>query len=44
MFTEKNGIEGLLVGKRIIVFDQEANKVAIIKAKEYTWKVAKGNG
>ncbi len=44
MFTEKNGIEVLLVGKRIIVFDQEANKVAIIKAKEYTWEVTKGNG
>lgn len=44
MFTEKNGIEVLIIGKRIIVFDQDANKIATAKLFQYTWEVAKGNG
>lgn len=44
MFKEKNGIEVLILGKRIIIFDQEANKIAIAKVNGYAWEVAKRNG
>lgn len=43
MFTEKNSIEVLILGKRIIVFDQDANKVATAKINRYEWEVTKGN-
>lgn len=39
MFKEKNGIEVLVVGKRIIVYDSKANKVEQCKLGKYEWEV-----
>ena len=39
MFKEKSGVEVLVVGKRLIVYDQDANKVGQMKLFNYTWEV-----
>ena len=36
---EKSGVEVLVIGKRIIVFDQNANKIATVRMNGYTWEV-----
>ena len=43
MFTEKNGLEVLVIGKRVIVYDQNAEKVGQLKLFSYEWEV-KVNG
>lgn len=42
MFKEKSGVEVLIVGKRLIVFDGKANKIGQCKLNSYTWPVSKG--
>lgn len=42
MFEEKNGIKVLVIGKRIIVYDQEANVVDKEKLHNYAWEVKNG--
>lgn len=44
MYKEKSGLEVLVVGKRLIAFDEKANKVGQCKLNNYAWKVRKGNG
>lgn len=39
MFKEKSGIEVLVVGKRLVVYDNKANKVVQCKLKGYAWEV-----
>jgi hypothetical protein len=39
MFKEKNGIEVIVIGKRVIVYDQDANKIGQLKLYNYTWPV-----
>lgn len=41
MFTEKNGLEVLIVGKRVIVYDQDAEKVGQLRLYNYEWEVKK---
>ena len=41
MFKEKNGLEVLVLGKRIIVYDSKANKIDQRKLNKYTWEVQK---
>lgn len=38
---EKSGVEVLVIGKRIIVFDSDANKIGQLKLNNYRWEVAK---
>lgn len=39
MVQEKNGIEVLIIGKRIIVYDDKANIVDREELPGYTWEV-----
>lgn len=39
MFKEKSGVEVLVVGKRLIVYDAEANVVGQMKLFNYAWEV-----
>ena len=39
MVQEKNGIEVLIIGKRIIVYDDKGNIVDREKLPSYTWEV-----
>lgn len=39
MFKEKSGFEVLIVGKRVIVYDANANKVEQMRLFNYTWPV-----
>ena len=39
MYKEKSGVEVLIIGKRLIVYDQDANKIGQCKVKNYQWKV-----
>lgn len=41
MFTEKSGVEVLVIGKRVIVFDQDANKIGQLRLYNYEWEVKK---
>lgn len=41
MFNEKNGLEVLIVGKRVIVYDQDANKIGQLRLYNYQWEVKK---
>ena len=41
MFTEKNGLEVLVIGKRVIIYDNKANRVAQERIKSYAWEVTK---
>ena len=41
MFSEKNGLEVLVIGKRVIVYDQDANKVGQLRLYNYQWEVKK---
>lgn len=43
MFKEKSGVEVLVIGKRLIVYDGQANKVGQCKLNNYVWEVTKGN-
>ena len=38
---EKSGVEVLLIGKRIIVFDDKANQITQLHISSYTWEVEK---
>ena len=42
MFKEKSGVEVLIIGKRLVVFDAEANKVGQCKLNNYSWNVKEG--
>lgn len=42
MFNEKNGLIVLVIGKRIIVYDQEANVIDKEKLHNYAWEVKNG--
>ena len=39
MFKEKSGVEVLVVGKRLVVYDSQANKVGQCKLFNYSWAV-----
>lgn len=39
MFKEKSGVEVLVIGKRLVVFDADANKVGQCKLNNYEWEV-----
>ena len=39
MFKEKSGVEVIVIGKRLVVFDTNANKVEQLKLNNYTWPV-----
>lgn len=39
MFKEKSGVEVLVIGKRLVVFDADANKVEQCKLNNYEWEV-----
>lgn len=39
MFKEKSGVEVLVLGKRIIVYDSKANKIDQRKLNKYAWEV-----
>ena len=39
MFEEKNGLEVIVVGKRILIYDDRANKVAQVRIGSYKWEV-----
>lgn len=39
MFTEKNGLEVLIIGKRVIIYDDEANRVMQERINSYEWEV-----
>lgn len=39
MFKEKSGVEVLVIGKRVIVYDSEANKIGQMKLYNYEWTV-----
>ena len=41
MFSEKSGVEVLVIGKRVIVFDQDANKIGQLRLYNYEWEVKK---
>ena len=41
MFTEKNGLEVMVIGKRIVIYDSEANIVDKAKLNNYSWEVTK---
>lgn len=42
MYKEKNGLEVLVIGKRIVVYDEDANIVDKAKLDNYAWTVRKG--
>lgn len=42
MFKEKNGLEVLVIGKRIMVYDEDANIVDKAKLDNYAWIVKEG--
>lgn len=42
MFNEKNGLMVLVIGKRIYVYDQDANIVSKEKLHNYAWEVKNG--
>lgn len=39
MYKEKSGVEVLIIGKRIVVFDANANVVGKAKLFNYEWEV-----
>ena len=39
MYKEKSGVEVLLIGKRLVIYDDKANKVEQCKLKAYAWDV-----
>lgn len=39
MFEEKSGVEVLVIGKRLIIYDHDANVVDEEKLINYAWKV-----
>ncbi len=39
MYKEKSGVEVLVIGKRLIVYDGKANEVGQCKLNNYTWEV-----
>ena len=39
MYKEKSGVEVLVIGKRLVVYDSDANIVGQCKLKGYEWKV-----
>ena len=39
MFKEKSNVEVLIIGKRIIIYDDKANVVDRKKFPTYTWEV-----
>ena len=41
MYKEKSGVEVLVIGKRLIVYDNKANKVGQCKLNNYKWEVKK---
>lgn len=41
MYKEKSGVEVIVIGKRLIVYDSNANKVGQCKLNNYTWEVKK---
>lgn len=43
LYKEKSGVEVLIVGKRLVVYDNKANKVIQHKMNGYIWEV-KGKG
>ena len=38
-FKEKSGVEVMVIGKRLIVYDSKANKIGQCKLNNYAWKV-----
>lgn len=38
-FKEKSGVEVLVIGKRLVVFDDKANKVGQMRLFNYSWEV-----
>ena len=42
MFKEKSGVEVLVIGKPLVVYDVQANKVGQLKLNNYAWEVKKG--
>ena len=39
MYKEKSGVEVIVIGKRLVVYDSEANVVGQCKLFDYSWKV-----
>ena len=39
MYKEKSGVEVLVIGKRLVIFDTDANKVGQYKLNNYAWNV-----
>lgn len=39
MYKEKSGVEVLVIGKRLVVYDSKANKVGQCKLNGYSWEV-----
>lgn len=39
MYKEKSGFEVLVVGKRLVVYDKNANVVGQLKLTSYQWEV-----
>lgn len=39
MYKEKSGVEVLVIGKRLIVYDNKANEVGQCKLNNYKWEV-----
>jgi len=41
MYKEKSGVEVIVIGKRLIVYDDKANEVGQCKLNNYKWEVKK---
>lgn len=39
MYKEKSGVEVIVVGKRLLVYDSKANKVGQCRIRNYRWEV-----
>ena len=39
MYKEKSGVEVLVIGKRLVIFDADANKVDQCTLNNYAWNV-----